>query len=149
MVIAHVASLRSTCRVKHGAVATLDDHIVSTGYNGSRPGEAHCCDVGCHMRWVRERERCVRTLHAEHNALAHATVPPDTLYCTGQPCLDCWHEIVHRGESGTLRRLVYSGHYSDIERDHEWHHYKGPVKIQRLTINHLSEIIHHELLRSV
>lgn len=38
-------SKRSTClRVHAGAVVAVNDHIVSTGYNGNAPGKIHCAD---------------------------------------------------------------------------------------------------------
>lgn len=36
---------RSTCaRIKAGAVIALDNHIISTGYNGNASGQEHCWD---------------------------------------------------------------------------------------------------------
>jgi len=36
---------RSTCqRIKAGAIIVVDNHIVSTGYNGNAPGKEHCSD---------------------------------------------------------------------------------------------------------
>ena len=43
MNIAHQAATRSTCDRKHvGAVIVRDKTILSTGYNGSIRGMAHC-----------------------------------------------------------------------------------------------------------
>ncbi len=43
---------RSTCeRVKAGAVIAVDNHIVSTGYNGNAPGQNHCSDYFYNL-WV-------------------------------------------------------------------------------------------------
>ena len=65
--IARVTSLRSSClRAKCGAVVVVDNRIVSTGYNGSPPGELHCIDIGCLM----EDGHCQRSIHAEVNAIA-------------------------------------------------------------------------------
>ena len=69
MAIAKQVSTRSTCDRKHvGAVIVRDKVILSTGYNGSLRGAPHCDDVGHDM----ENGHCVRTMHAEANAVAQA-----------------------------------------------------------------------------
>ena len=69
-IIAEVVSRRSTCpRARVGAVIVSEDNrILTTGYNGSSPGESHCDDVGCLI----VDGHCQRTLHAEVNAIAFA-----------------------------------------------------------------------------
>jgi dCMP deaminase len=60
---------RGTClRAKVGCVIALETRPLSEGYNGSLPGEPHCTDVGCLM----ENGHCVRTIHAEANAVSWA-----------------------------------------------------------------------------
>jgi len=68
--IAEAVSRRSTCpRASVGAVVVSpDNRILSTGYNGSPPGELHCDDAGCLV----VDGHCQRTLHAEVNAIAFA-----------------------------------------------------------------------------
>ncbi|MFX0206979.1 MAG: cytidine/deoxycytidylate deaminase family protein, partial [Candidatus Hodarchaeota archaeon] len=69
MKIAQQVATRSTCDRKHiGAVIVRDKTILSTGYNGSIRKLAHCDEVG-HMM---ENGHCVRTVHAEANAIAQA-----------------------------------------------------------------------------
>ena len=70
MRIAKEVSTRATCSRKLvGAVIVSNDrHILSTGYNGSIPGTPHCDDVGHLM----ENSHCVRTCHAEANAVSQA-----------------------------------------------------------------------------
>jgi len=86
---------RGTCpRARVGCVIERDGRILSTGYNGSLPGEVHCDDVGCKM----ENGHCVRTIHAEANAICFAArcgiaLQGATLYTTG------WH-------SGSCPRCV-------------------------------------------
>lgn len=85
--ICRLLAQRGTClRAKVGAVIEKDGRILSTGYNGSLPGEPHCEDEGCMM----EDGHCVRTIHAEANAIAFAAkhgicIVGATLYTTG------WH----------------------------------------------------------
>ena len=71
MNIARQVATRSTCDRKHvGAVIVRDRTILSTGYNGSIRGLPHCNDVGHLM----ESGHCVRTVHAEANAIAQAAL---------------------------------------------------------------------------
>lgn len=76
---------RGTCpRARVGCVIERDGRILSTGYNGSLPGEPHCDDVGCLMK----DGHCVRTVHAEANAICFAarygiSIVGATLYTTG------------------------------------------------------------------
>jgi dCMP deaminase len=83
MNIAKDVATRSTCpRASVGAVIVKDNRILSTGYNGSPPGESHCIEVGCLMI----NNHCERTIHAETNAVVQAAkfgvnIDGSTLYC--------------------------------------------------------------------
>ena len=107
MQIARDVATRATCLRRHvGAVIVRDRRILSTGYNGSPPGQKHCYEVGCLM----EDGRCIRTLHAEQNALIQAALhgvstEEATLYGTCRPCHVCARMIVGAG----IRRLVFEG----------------------------------------
>ena len=69
MGFALAAARRATCDRQHvGAVIVVDKQVVATGYNGSVRGMPHCHEVGHDM----ESGHCVRTIHAEMNALAQA-----------------------------------------------------------------------------
>ena len=69
MNIAQEVSSRSTCDRKHvGAVIVRGKTILSTGYNGSIKGLDHCDDVGHEMH----NDHCIRTIHAEANAIVQA-----------------------------------------------------------------------------
>jgi dCMP deaminase len=108
-ILAKTASLRSTCsRRRVGAVVVSHDRLVSTGYNGSPSGLAHCDDVGCMM----EDGRCKRTIHAELNAVLRAPTG-DTIYTTDQPCFECTKAIIAAG----IRRIVFCELYQDDKRD--------------------------------
>lgn len=67
-IVKAVSKLGTCKRAKVGAVLTRDGRIISTGYNGSPPGQPHCLDIGCLM----EDGHCRRTTHAEANAIAFA-----------------------------------------------------------------------------
>ncbi|RME80683.1 MAG: dCMP deaminase [Caldilineae bacterium] len=111
MSIAVQVAKRSTCDRAHvGAVIVRDRRILTTGYNGSPAGLPHCDDVG-HLL---VDGHCVRTLHAEQNAIIQAayldvSVQGGTIYVTHQPCLTCAKMIINAG----IRRVVYAGDYPD------------------------------------
>ncbi len=94
--LAHAAAERSTCgRLKVGAV--LVDRlgrILSTGYNGSPSGYAHCAELHCNLD-----EPCQWSVHAEINALLFSEnrEPQKTLYVTASPCRSCALAIANAG----------------------------------------------------
>lgn len=105
--IAREVATRSTCQRRHvGALIVRDRRILCSGYNGSPPGQPHCTDVGCLL----EDGRCIRTLHAEQNAITQAALhgvstQGATLYCTCRPCHVCARMIVGAG----IVRVVFFG----------------------------------------
>ncbi len=111
MAIARVVATRSTCDRKHvGAVVVRDRMILTTGYNGSIRGLPHCDDIGHLM----EDGHCVRTVHAEANAIAQAArngvrVDGADIYVTASPCFGCFKLIANAG----LRRIVFGEFYRD------------------------------------
>ena len=99
---------RSTCkRAKVGAVLVKDNKVISTGYNGSVSGTEHCIDHECLVI----DGHCVRTLHAEVNAIlqgAERGVPKGfTAYVTHFPCLNCTKQLLQVG----CKRVVYINQY--------------------------------------
>ncbi|MFO7179378.1 MAG: dCMP deaminase family protein [Pseudomonadota bacterium] len=111
MSIAREVASRSTCDRKHvGAVIVRDRMILATGYNGSIRGLSHCDDEGHLM----EDGHCVRTVHAEANAIVQAArngvrVDQGDIYITASPCFGCFKLIANAG----LRRVVYGEFYRD------------------------------------
>lgn len=107
MRMAYLAATRATCLRKHvGAIIVSPDHrAVSTGYNGAAANMPSCNDVGCQM----VEGHCVRTLHAESNALDFAGrfAQGCTLYATVTPCWDCAKRIAN----ASIVRVVYDEHY--------------------------------------
>jgi dCMP deaminase len=63
-----VSKLGTCKRARVGALIVRDGRVIATGYNGSPPDELHCLDIGCDM----QDGHCVRTTHAEANAIAFA-----------------------------------------------------------------------------
>jgi len=111
MNIADQVATRSTCDRKHvGAVIVRDKTILSTGYNGSIRGGVHCDDAGHDM----DHDHCVRTVHAEANAVAQAAkngvrIDMSEIYVTASPCLTCFKLLVNSGV-----RVI---HYKEFYRD--------------------------------
>ncbi len=109
--IAATVSGRSTClRRAVGAVLVRDRRILATGYNGSPEGLPHCTDVGCLI----VDGHCVRTLHAEQNALLQAaahgvSTEGAAIYVTSEPCLQCTKMLLN----ARVRRIVYLDAYDD------------------------------------
>ncbi|MEZ4708202.1 MAG: cytidine/deoxycytidylate deaminase family protein [Caldilineaceae bacterium] len=116
MDIAFTVAQRSTCDRAHvGAVIVRDRRMLTTGYNGAPAGLPHCDDVGHLMI----DGHCVRTLHAEQNAIIQAAlhgvnVQGATCYVTHQPCLTCAKMIINAG----ITRVVYAGNYPDENSRH-------------------------------
>lgn len=111
MNLAVQAAARSTCpRKAVGAVIVRDKAVLATGYNGSLRGLAHCTDVGCLM----ENGHCVRTVHAEANAILQAArngvrIEGADIYATASPCWSCFKLIANAG----IRRVFYGDFYRD------------------------------------
>jgi dCMP deaminase len=109
--IARVVATRATCDRKHvGAVIVRDKSILATGYNGSIRGLPHCDDVGHLM----VEGHCVRTAHAECNAIAQAArngtrIDGADIYVTASPCFDCFKLIANAG----IKRIVFGEFYRD------------------------------------
>lgn len=111
MNIAQVVSSRSTCHRKYvGAVIVRNRTILSTGYNGSIRGLAHCTEVG-HMM---EGGHCVATIHAEVNAILQAArngvmIEGAAVYVTASPCWNCFKALANAG----ITRMCYGEFYRD------------------------------------
>lgn len=90
---------------------------MTTGYVGAPAGLPHCDEVGHDMRKVinfqdQISQHCVRTLHAEQNAIIQAArfgIPLEgaTLYCKMTPCRTCAMMIINAG----IKRVVCEKRY--------------------------------------
>jgi dCMP deaminase len=95
-----------------GCVIVKDRYVLSTGYNGSLPGADHCEDVGCLI----VDGHCVRTNHAEMNAICQAarhgvSVDGATAYVTNMPCTTCAKALA---AAGIRRVVVFSDYHSSL-----------------------------------
>lgn len=126
--LAMLVSERATCPRMHcGCVLVKDKRILSTGYNGSIPGDAHCEDDGC----IIEDNHCIRTIHAEMNALLQCSIhgvstKGATAYVTNMPCTNCAKALI---AAGIVEIVIFSDYH---ETRAEEFLSKAKVKLRRL-----------------
>jgi len=124
--LAELVGSRGSCdRGRAGCVITKEKRIVSTGYVGSPVGLPHCDDVGHEMHTVVQEDgtqsrHCIRTSHAEANAICQAakfgvSLDGGTLYCKMTPCYVCAKMIINAG----IKRVVCSQDYHGGARSKE------------------------------
>lgn len=124
--IAEMVGTRGTCdRGRAGCVITRDRRIVATGYVGSPVGAPHCDEVGHEMHTVTHEDgttsrHCIRTTHAEQNAICEAarmgiSLDGGTLYCKMTPCYTCAKMIINAG----IKRVVCAQDYHTGSRSKE------------------------------
>lgn len=119
-------AMRATCdRGRSGCIIVKDKRIISTGYVGSPSGIPHCDDVGHLMKQVIDddgttRQHCMRTIHAEQNAICQAakhgiSLEGSTLYCKMEPCRVCAMLIISCGIKKVVAKSMY--HAAQETRD--------------------------------
>ena len=136
MNLADTVAERATCdRGRSGCVIVKDRQILVTGYVGSPRGLPHCDEVGHLFRKMihadgRITEHCVRTVHAEQNAIAQAArrgiaLEGSTLYCRMTPCRTCAMLIINCG----IVRVVCQRKYHDGAESEEMFRQAG-IKLE-------------------
>ena len=109
---------RATCnRGRSGCVVVKDKRLLVTGYVGSPPGVEHCDEIGHELKKTvhedgKETNHCVRTTHAEQNAICQAakmgiSLDGATMYCNMVPCYVCAKMIITCG----IKRVVANKDY--------------------------------------
>lgn len=133
-----------------GAVAVLQNRIISTGYNGVPEGMRNCLEGGC-LRCRNPKARfpsgtgydlCI-CVHAEQNLILSAArfgiaVEGATVYSTMQPCFGCGKELLQ----AKVKRIVYLHRWTpsdadpEMDRDKKAEHEKLLAKfdVKRLSI---------------
>lgn len=123
--LADTVASRATCdRGRSGCVIVKDRQILVTGYVGSPRGLAHCDEIGHLMKKVIHEDgsitqHCVRTVHAEQNAITQAArrgiaLEGSTLYCRMTPCRTCAMLIINCGiERVVCERKYHAGAESE------------------------------------
>lgn len=129
------AAARASCdRGRSGAVFVRENDVLATGYVGAPPGLPDCFEAGHIMQRVttnparmaglpvvrsliRTTDHCVRTIHAEQNAILRAarngvSLRGATVYCTLEPCVNCAMSLV----SLEVVRVVTKSPYHAADR---------------------------------
>ena len=123
-------AISSTCdRAKVGCIILKDGRIISTGYNGSLPGDEHCSDKkktvkindNIHGQKIDEyyddnhliqEDHCIRTIHAEQNAICNAakngiSLDNCEMFVTHNPCSICTKLAIMSG----ISKIYYLNEY--------------------------------------
>ncbi len=122
MEVCRAIAKRATCdRGRSGCVIAKDHQLLVTGYVGSPRGLPHCDEVGHLFKTVQHEDgtqtkHCVRTVHAEQNAICQAakrgiSIDGATLYCKMTPCRTCAMLIISCG----IVRVVAEKRYHDAK----------------------------------
>ena len=116
---------RANCdRGRAAAVIVKDKRIVATGYVGAPAGLPTCDEVG-HLIKIAYDERggqhkhCVRTTHAEANAIAQAakhgtSIDGAEIYIRMTPCLDCAKLLINAGIRHVICRRRYHADHDSV-----------------------------------
>ncbi len=116
--ISKMVATRGTCdRGRSGCVIVKNRQILTTGYVGSPRGLDHCDDAG-HLfkKTIHEdgkiTDHCIRTIHAEQNAICQAaklgiSLDKATLYCKMEPCDVCAKMIINCGIERVVCEYLY------------------------------------------
>ncbi|HHU36101.1 MAG TPA: cell division protein DedD [Treponema sp.] len=118
--VCHAIEKRATCdRGRSGCVIAHGNQILVTGYVGSPTGLPHCDEVGHQFKKMQHEDgtitqHCVRTVHAEQNAICQAarrgiSIEGASLYCKMTPCRTCAMLIINCG----ISRVVAERRYHD------------------------------------
>lgn len=124
--LADAVSKRVTCdRGRSGCVIVRDKRILVTGYVGSPAGFPHCDEVGHEIKKTVEEdgrisEHCVRTVHAEQNAICQAakmgvSIDGATVYCRMTPCRTCAMLLINCG----IKRVYCERKYQSGQESEE------------------------------
>lgn len=140
--IMHSVAERATCdRGKSGCVIVKNKQILVTGYVGSPKGLPHCAEAGHLMKDVihedgHKTSHCMRTVHAEQNAICQAaklgiSLEGSTMYCKMTPCRTCAMLIINCGISRVVAEKKY---HAGLESEEMF-------KIAGVELQHLDESI--------
>jgi dCMP deaminase len=128
IIVAAAVSLRADCRRSRVGAVILDTshRIVSTGYNGTAPGEPGCLlgscprglasltEVPAYSRYDSGAGSCI-AVHAEISAIQDAApgrLRGSSIYVTREPCRWCDQTIVDAG----IARIVWPSDHGIEER---------------------------------
>ena len=130
MEIANTVSKRATCdRGRSGCVIAKDKQMLVSGYVGSPAGLPHCDEKGHQMKKTLHEDgsvtsHCVRSVHAEQNAICQAArmgiaLQGATLYCRMTPCRTCAMMIIN---CGIVRVVCEKKYHAGAESEEMFKH---------------------------
>ena len=142
MEVCRAIAKRATCdRGRSGCVIARDNQLLVTGYVGAPRGLPHCDDVGHQFKKIQHEDgsvsqHCVRTVHAEQNAICQAakrgiSIDGATLYCKMTPCRTCTMLIINCG----IKRVIAEKRYHDSADSIELFKQAGVI------LEHLSDTV--------
>ena len=120
--IAQTVAGRSTClRRCYGAILVKSDEIISTGYNGAPRGRRNCVDLNYCTREALnipsgERYELCRSVHAEANAIIHASradMLGATLYLVGLEC-STGNYVVGANPCSLCKRMIINAGIAQV-----------------------------------
>ena len=157
-------SARASCnRGRSAAILTRNNRIISTGYVGAPAGLQSCDEVG-HLIELRVMENdvipflsceepnvclsinydkmskhCVRTFHAEMNAILSCakegvSTLDATMYCTMVPCRNCAMAII---QAGIIRVVAAHPYRKSAETFEMFDMVKPPIELKVLSKEYL------------
>jgi len=163
MSVVDAISKRSTCnRGKPGCVFVKDNQILTTGYAGSPPKFEHCDTVG-HDIEIRFRvnpeteinsklfeyvcvenrysAHCVRTIHAEQNAILQAArrgiaLEGSICYVSMTPCRTCAMSLISLG----VKEVIAGNFYKNAQESLDM------LKKANIPITHLDHTVQQYVL---
>ncbi len=118
MGIAKLVAKRSPCLSRQvGSVITYKNRIISTGYNGTLPGNIHC--TKCSRKESGKDLDSCPAIHSESNALIEALrnstgidMGHCKIYVTLEPCMNCIKLIARSG----IKHIIYLESYLTPDR---------------------------------
>ena len=136
--------LRATCdRGRNGVVIVKGKRILTTGYVGSPAGMPHCDDAGHIIKETKHEDgriskHCLRTTHAEINAITQAakegiSIDEGIMYTLLEPCLHCAKAIINSG----IKKVICEKKYHEALDARDLFE-KAGIEVQYLT-NELME----------
>jgi len=146
--IMETVAKRANCdRGRAAAVVVKDRRIIATGYVGAPAGLPTCDEIGHLIKIVYderggEHKHCVRTTHAEANAIAQAarhgtSIAGGTIYTRMAPCLDCTKLLINAG----IKRVVCQRRY---HADHDSLVFLEQAGVELVVLNEENQAYAHQ-----
>jgi len=129
MELAITAAKRSSCdRANVWAIIVKDWIVITTWYNWAAKGETDCLTSWCIM----EKWHCVRTIHAEENAIINCakvwvSTKDTEIYVTHRPCDLCSRKIIN----AWIKKVYFLNDYKPDNRNIKLSDY---ILVEKITL---------------